>query len=115
MFGFTQATALMLLRPLIVDIIGDMITAGTVSAFLDKARIELIDQVRAIVGKNHFSWDDALAEALIEHDLEGGVLDDLSLKMMSLIEIWVKSSESKWDDDLVLPAIEQFKLAVEAK
>jgi len=102
----------MLIKPLILEIIKDIIQSGTMGAELLKVKNEVITLIMKLVHKTHFSWDDKVAEIIISHMLEGGVIDTLTAEMLERVEAWVKSSETKWDDEIILPAIEQFRVVI---
>jgi hypothetical protein len=114
---FGTKTALMLAKPVILAVIEDIIKSGTIPEHLQKLKGEMINGLLALTGKTSFSWDDRLAEAIIKHMLEGGVIDALTEMILSKSEIWVMATETKWDDQIVLPVIQQFRkiIVVEGK
>jgi hypothetical protein len=112
MVTFGRETALLLIKPLILDIIRDIIQSGTIGEGLRKVKAEVVELIMNLVHKTHFSWDDRVAEIIIAHMLDGARIDTLTAELLERIEVWVKSSETVWDDAIVLPAIEQFRMVI---
>ena len=117
MIQFGTKTALMLVQPVVMAIIEDIIKSGTIPERLLQLKGEVIGGILALAGKSSFSWDDKLAKMIVDHMLSGGVVDELTEVFLKNAEIWVQASESKWDDKIVLPIIQQFRevISVEGK
>jgi len=109
MFSFQTKVALTLLKPVVLNIIGDIIKSGTISRELGKIRANVIDHIMVLVGKTHFSWDDELAEIVLSHMLSDGTVDSVTSVLLDSVEMWVNNTETTWDNDLLLPAIQQFR------
>jgi len=115
MIQFGTKTALMLMQPVVMAIIEDIIKSGTIPERLLQLKGEVIGGILALAGKSSFSWDDKLAKMIVDHMLSGGVVDELTEVLLKNAEIWVQASESKWDDKIITPFIQQFREVISAE
>lgn len=103
---------LMLAKPLILDIIRDVISSNVTTDNMVELQAKVKSSIMELVGKTHFTWDDDLAQLIFEKVIEGQVVDQFTEILLCSAEGWVQSSETAWDDEWVLPAITQLRQAI---
>ena len=112
MIQFSTKTALMLAKPVILAIIEDIIKSGSIPRHLQELKTDVVNGLLVLTRKTSFSWDDKLAQTIIDHMLSDGVVDSLTDMILGKAEAWVAATETKWDDQLVLPVILQFRKVI---
>ncbi len=112
--NFATSTAIMLMKPFITDIIKDIVTSQYFHSAAADIRDNTFEAIMGITRKTHFSWDDELAQGLIDHMLAGAEIDGMTDKLLTAAEDWVKDSETEWDDLVVLPVLDEFRNAIVA-
>lgn len=109
MIKIASKALIMLAKPVVLSIIEDVIKSGVVSEQLQGVKKTVINAMLGLTRKTHFSWDDRLAGSIIAHLEEHRALDDLSVALLDSAEAWVKASETKWDDSVILPILVEFR------
>jgi hypothetical protein len=103
---------LMLAKPLLVDVLKDIIASNVTSENLALVRDKVLATIMTLTGKTHFTWDDDLAKLIYDHMLEGKVIDKATEMILDSVEAWVQSTETSWDNELLLPVIDTLRLAI---
>ena len=109
--GSTASTVFTLVKPLIIEIVQDILKSGLISKGADEAKQAVVESIKEFAGNTDITWDDELAEKVTDHILENNSTDGLANKLLLLLEQWVGNSETKWDDTLIQPVIDHIKQA----
>lgn len=109
MLSIPSTTLMYLVEPLLKEIIKDIITAGIPA--LEPVKAKLFEAIKGITGNNNVIINNDLfktvAKSITNSDLfhVGGGL------VLDCVAEWVKHSETKWDDFILLPVIDYIRVA----
>ncbi len=103
---------LYLAEPIILNVIDDIVRSVFIPENLKAVRDKLYNALVEMTGKTAFTVDDELVKAIFNAiDGHSGSAKKIADLILDAIEEWVASSETKWDDKALLPAIKAFREA----
>jgi hypothetical protein len=95
--------------PVFIEIVEDLIKSGEVTGVLSGVKTKAVACIMAITGETHFSLDDMLAEKIISYLETSDASSTVASELMDCVNLWVVSSETDWDDKIVLPIMAAFR------
>ena len=97
------------LKPLLLSILQEIITQTLTAENLTKIREKLYNFTSAFTGKTVFTWDDKLCEIVLSVLSTPEGYRKWGDNFLDIIEDWIVASETKWDDQILLPIIKTLR------
>lgn len=113
MVSIPVATIVHIASPFIAAIITDIVQSSVVKEELSGIRQRFYQGMCEITSKTSFTLDDILVAACAEALTNNSVYQKGGSIIIDAIESWVKSTDTKWDDTLVLPIIDTLRNTAE--
>lgn len=95
--------------PRIAEIFKDIVATHVTEGELNAVKMRLYALAADMTRKTHFTWDDDLANAILDALFKPGVFAVWGNLLLDVAEEWVKLSATQWDDVALKPVFEAFR------
>jgi hypothetical protein len=98
-------------QPMLISIFKDMVSKNINSENLAEIKQKLYTFVAGVTGKTAFTWDDDIAKIILDTLTNKELYQKYGDELLDIAEEWVASSETHWDNELLLPVLAQFRIS----